>query len=61
MFSYEIYKISKNTFFYRTATVATSEVKLVLSKESETKTDANVSNTDQIKLKKVFAAAKIQK
>ena len=26
MFSYELYKISKNTFFYRAATVAASEV-----------------------------------
>ena len=26
MFSYEIYKISKNNFFYRTATVVASEV-----------------------------------
>ena len=48
MFSYEIYKISKNTFFYGTATVAASEILLVFSKESETKTNAIVSNTYQI-------------
>ena len=48
MFSYEIYKIYKNTFFYRTATVAAPEVKLVFSKESGTKTDATVSNTNQV-------------
>ena len=45
MFSYEIYKFSKNTFFYRAATVAAPEVKLGFSKESKTKTDATVSNT----------------
>ena len=48
MFSYEIYKISKNTFFYRAATVATSEVYLVFLKQLETKTDATVSNTYHI-------------
>ena len=48
MFSYEIYKISKNTFFYRTATVAASEVSLVFLKESEIKVDATVSNTYNI-------------
>ena len=48
MSSYEIYKISKNTFSYRTATVAASEVELVFSKESETKSNTTVSNTYQI-------------
>ena len=48
MFSYEIYKFSKNTFFYRAAKVAASEVEVLFSKESETKTDATVSNTYQI-------------
>ena len=50
-----------NTFFYRTASVAASEVELVFSKESRTKTDATFSNKSQIQLKKVFAAVKIQK
>ena len=48
MFSYEIYKIAKNSFFYRTAIVVAFEVKLAFSKESQTKTDATVSNTYQI-------------
>ena len=46
---------------FDTATVAASEVSLVFSKESETKTNATVSSAYQIKLKKVFAVAKIQK
>ena len=60
MFSCEIYEISKNTFFYRTATVAASEVELVFLKESRTKSNAIASNTYQISPKKGFAAGKIQ-
>ena len=49
MFSYETYKISKSTLFYRTATEAASEAELVFLKESETKTDVTtVSNTYHI-------------
>ena len=36
------------THFYRTAAVVTSEISLMFSKESGTKTDATVSNTYQI-------------
>ena len=53
VFSCEIFKISKNTFFYRTAPVAgSSEIQLVFSKESGTKTDVNVSNKYQIQLER---------
>ena len=52
MFSYEICKISKNTFFYRAAPVAASEVYFVFSKESEIKTGRTVNNKYQIQLKK---------
>ena len=61
MLSCEIYKIFKDTFLYRIATVAASEVWLVFSNESGTKTNATVSNTYRIYLKKVFIVAKIQK
>ena len=60
MFSCEIYNIFKNTFIYRTATVAASEIQLVFSKDSGTKADATVSNPYQIYFKKVFATPKIQ-
>ena len=45
VFFCKIYKISKNTFFYRKATVAASEVELLFSKESWTKTYLIISNT----------------
>ena len=41
-------KISKNNFFYRTASVAASKVWLAFLKESGTKTGAKVSNKYQI-------------
>ena len=45
VFFSKIYKISKNTFFYRKATVAASEVELLFSKEPWTKAYVIVSNT----------------
>ena len=50
--SCEVCKTFRNTFFYRTTTVAASEIWLVFSKESRIKASVTVSNKYRIQLKK---------
>ena len=52
MLSCEVCKTFRNTFFYRTTTVAASEIWLVFSKESRIKASVTVSNKYRIQLKK---------